>query len=232
MIELKDVTKIFKQGEDKIAAIDHVSFRFEDGKVYALVGKSGAGKSTLLNVIGTVDGATSGTVWMDGQNLMDMTEKDKTVLRRRKLGFVYQEFHLLPMLTVKENILLPFVLEHKKSERKKQFDKNYFENMVNVLEIHTLLDRHPAQLSGGQQQRVAIARALINQPKYILADEPTGNLDSETSRQVMDYLLKSVRVSGGTLLLVTHDSELAELADYRIEVKDGKLITLTQEKEG
>ena len=104
--------------------------------------------------------------------------------------------------------------------------------MVNVLEIHALLDRHPAQLSGGQQQRVAIARALINQPKYILADEPTGNLDSETSRQVMDYLLKSVRVSGGTLLLVTHDSELAELADHRVEVKDGKLITLTQEKEG
>ena len=232
MIELNEVTKIYKQGEEQIAAIDHVSFQFEDGKVYALVGKSGAGKSTLLNVIGTVDCATSGTVCMDGLNLMDMTEKDKTVFRRRNLGFVYQEFHLLPMLTVKENILLPFVLEYKKKERKKRFDKKYFENMVNVLEIHALLDRHPAQLSGGQQQRVTIARALINQPKYILADEPTGNLDSETSRQVMDYLLKSVRVSGGTLLLVTHDSELAELADHRVEVKDGKLITLTQEKEG
>ena len=211
---------------------DNASFYLDEGEKAGVIGINGTGKSTLLNVIGTVDGVTSGTVWMDGQNLMELTEKDKTVLRRRKLGFVYQEFHLLPMLTVKENILLPFVLEHKKSERKKQFDKKYFENMVNVLEIHALLDRHPAQLSGGQQQRVAIARALINQPKYILADEPTGNLDSETSRQVMDYLLKSVRVSGGTLLLVTHDSELAELADYRIEVKDGKLITLTQEKEG
>lgn len=232
MIELNDVTKIYKQGEDKIAAIDHVSFQFEDGKVYALVGKSGAGKSTLLNVIGTVDRATSGSIWIDGKNLMDMAEKDKTVLRRRNLGFVYQEFHLLPMLTVKENILLPFVLEYRKRERKMRFDEKYFENMVNVLEIHALLDRHPAQLSGGQQQRVAIARALINQPNYILADEPTGNLDSETSRQVMEYLLKSVRASGGTLLLVTHDHELAELADCTIEMKDGKLVTRMKEKEG
>ena len=124
MIELNDVTKIYKQGEDKIAAIDHVSFQFEDGKVYALVGKSGAGKSTLLNVIGTVDGVTSGTVWMDGQNLMELTETDKTVLRRRKLGFVYQEFHLLPMLTVKENIVLPFVLEHKKKNERSSLTKS------------------------------------------------------------------------------------------------------------
>lgn len=224
MISIVNLTKKYNIGTgNEVIAVNNVSYDFKDGKIYALTGKSGSGKSTLLNMIGTVDTATSGEIIVDGKNILELKAKEQAVYRRRTIGFVFQAFHLLPMLTVKENIMLPFVMEHKKGYKDTDFDKEYFEEMIHILELDSLLERRPQQLSGGQQQRVAIARAMINKPAFILADEPTGNLDTESSQQVMQFLIHCVRRFQQTLLLVTHDKEIASASDILLELKDGKL---------
>ena len=224
MISIVNLTKKYNIGTgNEVIAVNNVSYDFKDGKIYALTGKSGSGKSTLLNMIGTVDTATSGEIIVDGKNILELKAKEQAVYRRRTIGFVFQAFHLLPMLTVKENIMLPFVMEHKKGYKDTDFDKEYFEEMIHILELDSLLERRPQQLSGGQQQRVAIARAMINKPAFILADEPTGNLDTESSQQVMQFLIRCVRRFQQTLLLVTHDKEIASASDILLELKDGKL---------
>lgn len=224
MISLEHLVKIYNPGSgSEVTAVKDVSYTFEDGIFYSIVGKSGSGKSTLLNMIGTVDTATSGDIIVNEENIFHMKTNEKALYRRRNIGFVYQSFHLLAMLTVKENIMFPFVLDHKKGYKDKDFDNNYFEEMIGILGLETMLDRRPEQLSGGQQQRVAIARAMINKPAYILADEPTGNLDSETSSQVMEFLINCVKKFYQTLILVTHDEEIAEQADVLLKMKDGKL---------
>lgn len=224
MISLEHLVKKYNpESNGEVIAVNDVSYTFEDGIFYSIVGKSGSGKSTLLNMIGTIDTATSGDIIVNGENIFCMKANEKALYRRRNIGFVYQSFHLLAMLTVKENIMLPFVLDHKKGYKDKNFDKNYFNKMIEMLELEPMLDRRPEQLSGGQQQRVAIARAMINKPAYILADEPTGNLDSETSSQVMAFLVNCVKKFHQTLVLVTHDEEIAKQADVLLKMKDGKL---------
>lgn len=224
MITLNHLTKKFHAGTgSEIIAVNDVSYEFGDGIFYALVGKSGSGKSTLLNIIGTIDTATSGSMAVDGKDIFTYNADEKALYRRKRVGFVFQAFHLLPMLTVKENIMLPFVMEHRKGCRDACFDKGYFEEMVQMLELDALLGRRPQQLSGGQQQRVAIARAMINKPLYILADEPTGNLDCQTSGQVMQFLTDCVKKFHQTLILVTHDEDVAAMADVLLEVRDGRL---------
>lgn len=224
MITLNHLTKKYNAGTgSEIIAVNDVSYGFEDGIFYALIGKSGSGKSTLLNMIGTIDTVTSGSMMVDGKDIFTYKADEKALYRRRKIGFVFQAFHLLPMLTVKENIMLPFVMDHRKGYKDASFDKEYFEEMIRMLELDALLGRRPQQLSGGQQQRVAIARALINKPVCILADEPTGNLDSETSGQVMQFLTGCVKKFRQTLILVTHDEDVAAMADVLLEVRDGRL---------
>lgn len=224
MISLKNLVKKYNpESNGEVIAVNDISYTFEDGIFYSIIGKSGSGKSTLLNMIGTVDTATSGDVIVNEKNILNVKTNDKALYRRRNIGFVYQSFHLLAMLTVKENIILPFVLDHKKGYKDKDFDQDYFAEMIQMLELEPLLNRKPEQLSGGQQQRVAIARAMINKPAYILADEPTGNLDSETSSQVMKFLINCVKRFHQTLILVTHDEEIAKEADVLLEMKDGKL---------
>lgn len=218
ILEVKELTKIYGKGGSQVTALDHVSFQVRKGEFVAIVGASGSGKSTLMNLIGGIDRPTSGEVVVDGRHIFDMDESALAIFRRRNIGIVYQFYNLIPNLTVVENIMLPCLLDNRKPDAKR---------LAGILEMTGLADRAdhlPGELSGGQQQRVSVGRALINAPAFILADEPTGNLDSRAGRKIMELLTAANRKENQTLILITHDEKIALLADRILTISDGKLI--------
>ena len=220
ILRVENLCKIYGEGETTVNALKNVSFSLEKGELAAVVGESGSGKSTLLNCIGALDNPTSGTVLIDRQDLFAMKEEERTIFRRRNIGFVFQSFQLVPELNVEQNIIFPLLLDYRKPDSKKV---NEILNLLGLVERRHHL---PSQLSGGQQQRVAIGRALITQPKLILADEPTGNLDSKNSQDVMDMLTKASRHYQQTILIITHNKSLITSVDRVFQVSDGVLTDL------
>ena len=218
LIEINKVSKVYGAGSTEFYALKEVSFTAEEGEFVAILGPSGSGKSTLLNILGGLDKPTSGTVKMNGMELSNGNENKMADYRRKEIGFVFQSYNLIPTLNVKENILLPMLLDHRKP------DEAYMEELLSLLGILEKKNDYVHQLSGGQQQRVAIARALANKPHIILADEPTGNLDSDTSRDVMNLLIASAKKYHQTVLMITHNAELATLADRTIRIESGRII--------
>ena len=217
ILAVNNLTKIYTVGGDTTAALDHVSFSVEEGSFVAIVGTSGSGKSTLLHLIGGVDRPTEGRVFVDGKDIFEMNESGLSEYRRRTVSVIYQFYNLLPMLNVKANITLPLELDGKLSDGKR------LDEILRFLGLEEKRFHYPDQLSGGQQQRVAIARSLMTSPKLLLADEPTGNLDSRNSAEIISLLKKSNRKLKQTILLVTHDMSIAEQADRIICISDGKI---------
>lgn len=217
LLEVKDLCRTFRQGDTDIHAVDHVSFSMEKGEMAAIVGQSGSGKTTLLNLLGGIDKPTSGKVLLDGQDIHSLSDQESAKLRRRKIGYIYQDFKLLPILTAKENILLPAILDGKK------IPDSRAQALAGSLGLGSRVNHLPSQLSGGQRQRVAIARALINHPNILLADEPTGNLDKTSAQEIMDLLLDLNR-AGNTIILVTHDEGFANLCPRKITISDGRIV--------
>ena len=216
-LEVKDLTKIYGKKNNEVVALDCVNFSVEKGEFVAVVGASGSGKSTLLHMLGGVDDATSGEIFLQDENIIEMKEERRAIFRRRKCGFIFQEYNLIPVLTVEENIEMPVKLDGKKPS------PEYMETLLNTLGLRDRRKHMPDELSGGQKQRVAIGRALANHPAVILADEPTGNLDRKTGLEIMALLKKSVDDFSQTLILVTHDEALAAMADRIITLSDGKI---------
>ena len=220
LLKLEDINKSYGKGNLKVEALKSVNLELEEGYFYSIVGKSGSGKSTLLHILGALDKPTSGKLYLENEDVFGKKDKEIAVLRRRRIGFVFQSFNLLPEHTVRENIVMPVHLDGK------ILDEEYFNRIINSLEIEDKLSYYPGELSGGQVQRVAIARALISKPAIILADEPTGNLDEETGKEVLKLLKESSKQFNQTLILVTHDLDLAKQADKIIEIKDGYVMPI------
>lgn len=218
VLEVKDLTKEYGQGDSKVVALDHVSFSVERGEFVAIIGASGSGKSTLMNMIGGIDNPTSGDVVIEGKNISNLSEDELAIFRRRNLGMIYQFYNLVPTLTARENIILPWRLDGRKENGSK------VEGLLKVLGLTERAHHLPSQMSGGQQQRVSIGRALINDPAFILADEPTGNLDSKTSAEIIDLLKYTNEQFNQTILLITHDDKIALRADRVITIGDGRII--------
>ena len=220
-IEAKGLTKIYNRGSEKIRALDGVSFTIDKGDIVSVVGESGSGKTTLVNIVGCLDNPTGGELSLDGRRIfadgVELSEKELTLARRETFGYVFQKFFLLPTLSVRENILLPGVFQPELKMPEKEID-----GLMDMLEILKQKDHLPCQLSGGEMQRVAIARALIGKPKILIADEPTGNLDSRRSNEISDLLVRLNREQGITIILVTHNLDLARIGNRVIELKDGK----------
>lgn len=213
-----DLSKSYGTGAIKVDALDKVSFSINQGEFVAVVGASGSGKSTLLHLLGGVDRPTAGKVLIDGQDIYELNDKKLSVFRRRKVGFVFQFYNLIPVLTAEENITLPLLLDNKK------VDKDHLEELLKELGLTDRRHHLPSELSGGQQQRVSIGRALIYKPSIILADEPTGNLDSKNSKEIIDLLKFSVKKYHQTLIMITHDVNIASQADRIITLEDGKVV--------
>jgi putative ABC transport system ATP-binding protein len=220
MIEVRDLTKIYRMGHVEVPALQGVSFRIERGEVVAIMGQSGSGKSTLMNVLGCLDLPTSGEYLLDDQNIAGMNEDQLAEIRNQKVGFVFQQFNLLPRITVRRNAELPLMYNGGKSQ--KEINQRS-EAILNAVGLGDRMDHRPTELSGGQQQRVAIARALINEPALLLADEPTGNLDSRTGKEIMDLLLGQNKERKLTLVIVTHDSAIAARSQRIIRLRDGMI---------
>lgn len=218
VLEVKELTKKYGQDEAEVIALDHVSFSVERGEFVAIIGASGSGKSTLMNMIGGIDHPTSGSVIIDGNDISNMNEDELAIFRRRNLGIIYQFYNLITTLTAEENIALPWKLDGRKEDKKR------LEEMIKMLGLEKRAKHLPGQMSGGQQQRVSIGRALINEPAFILADEPTGNLDSKTSGEIIDILKLANQKYNQTILLVTHDEKIALQADRIITIGDGKIV--------
>lgn len=218
ILKTMNLKKIYKNGATSVQALNNVNLSIERGEFVAVVGTSGSGKSTLLHMLGGLDRPTSGTVTVDGKDIFFLKEEALTIFRRRKVGFVFQNFNLVPILNVYENIVLPIQLDGNKP------DKNYVNQIIQTLGLEDKLQRLPSQLSGGQQQRVAIARALATKPIIVLADEPTGNLDSKTSQDVIGLLKVTGEKFSQTIVLITHNEEHAQLADRIIRIEDGKIL--------
>ena len=218
ILQTENLKKIYGSGESEVRALDGVSITVEEGEFVAVVGTSGSGKSTLLNMIGGLDRPTSGSVMIRGRNLLDMKEEDLTMFRRRNIGFIFQNYNLIPVLNVYENIVLPVGLDGGK------VDEDFLKEVIKVLSLEEKLNDLPGNLSGGQQQRVAIARALVSKPAIILADEPTGNLDSRTSSDVMELLKVTSEKFHQTLVMITHNMEIAQMADRIVCIEDGRMI--------
>ena len=217
LIKAKKLSKVYGSGENQVVALDKVDLTVAPGDFISIIGPSGSGKSTLLHLLSGLDHPTSGSLTYDGQEIYTLPDKELSAFRRRQMGFIFQQFNLLPVLTARENILMPLLLD------KKQPDEGYLSQLAELLGIRNRLDHLPHELSGGQQQRVAIARTLIAQPEVIFADEPTGNLDSKSGGEVMD-MLKSIRDRmGKTLVIITHDNRIAAMADRRLTIMDGVL---------
>lgn len=223
ILETHDLRKVYGRGETEVVALDNVSISVEKGDFMTIVGTSGSGKSTLLHMIGGLDNPTSGTVVVDGQKINDMSADELTIFRRRNIGFVFQQYNLVPMLTVWENIILPIKLDGKTPEKK------YLDEIVTTLGLSDKLNRLPVELSGGQQQRVAIARALAAKPAILLADEPTGNLDSKTSQDVLGLLKITGNRFHQTIVMITHNEEIAQMADRILRIEDGKIASDSNE---
>ena len=217
ILKAVNLRKIYGQGETEVRALDGINLEVEKGEFVAIVGTSGSGKSTLLHIIGGLDNPTSGQVIVDGQNLSHMTDEELTIFRRRNIGFVFQQYNLVPMLNVWENIVLPVKLDGKKIE------KGYVNEIIDTLGIRTKLENLPSALSGGQQQRVAIARALAAKPAILLADEPTGNLDAASAETVAKMLTLAASKYQQTIVMVTHDRQMAEYADRILTITDGNV---------
>ena len=215
ILQTQDLMKVYGRGETAVCALNRVNINVEKGEFVAITGASGSGKSTLLHMLGAVDRPTSGKVFIDGSDIFSMKEKNLAVFRRRKIGFIFQFYNLIPVLTARENITVPVMLDGQKA------DETYLEELMLTLGIKERENHLPNQLSGGQQQRVAIARALIHRPSIILADEPTGNLDTKNGREIISLLKSSVRKYGQTLVLITHDQSVAAQADRIIVIEDG-----------
>ncbi len=218
LLEVKSVSKIYGKGDNAVHALKDVSFSADKGEYIAIVGESGSGKSTLLNIIGALDTPTEGKVIINNKDLFSMKDSELTVFRRRNIGFVFQGFNLIPELTVEENIIFPVLLDYKKPDRK------YLEELLNILGLQERKNHLPSELSGGQQQRVAIGRALITKPSLILADEPTGNLDSKNSSEVISLLKESSQKYEQTIIMITHSRSIAQAADRVLRVSDGILV--------
>ena len=216
-MEANELSKIYGEGENRVTALDRASFQIMPGDFISITGPSGSGKSTLLHLLSGLDQPTSGRLTYNGQDIYSLSDRERSALRRRSIGFVFQQFHLLPVLTARENILMPLLLD------KKQPDEAYLEQLTQLLGIGSRLTHLPHELSGGQQQRVAIARALIAQPDVIFADEPTGNLDSRSGGEVMEMLRAIHEKMGKTLVIITHDNRVAGMADRRFSIVDGVL---------
>ena len=218
ILETKKLKKYYGKGDTLVKALDGVDLAVEDGEFVAIVGTSGSGKSTLLHMLGGLDRPTNGTVIVDGKDIFSLKDEALTIFRRRKIGFVFQSFNLVPVLTVRENIVLPIQLDGGK------VDEDYVNQVVSALGLKKL-DNLPSQLSGGQQQRVAIARALATKPAILLADEPTGNLDSRTSQDVLSLMKVTGRKFSQTMVMITHNEEIAQLSDRIVRIEDGRIVT-------
>ncbi|MGL5479750.1 MAG: ABC transporter ATP-binding protein [Clostridium sp.] len=218
ILRIENLSKIYGQGENKVEALKDVNLSINKGEFVAIVGASGSGKSTLLHLLGGLDRPTEGKVIIDDKNIFDSKDDELSIFRRRKVGFIFQFFNLIPVLDVEENIELPVVLDNEK------VDKKYLDEIIKILNLDNRRNHLPSELSGGQQQRVSIGRALINKPSIVLADEPTGNLDSKNTREVIELLKFTAKKFNQTLILITHDSNIASMADRVITIEDGRVI--------
>ncbi|MCI8302268.1 MAG: ABC transporter ATP-binding protein [Oscillospiraceae bacterium] len=216
-IEAKDLSKIYGEGENRVTALDRASLTISPGDFISIIGPSGSGKSTLLHLLSGLDRPTGGRLCYDGRDIYSLSDKELSAFRRQRIGFIFQQFHLLPVLTARENIVMPRLLD------KKQPDEAYLQELARMLGIQDRLTHLPHELSGGQQQRVAIARALIARPDVIFADEPTGNLDSRSGSEVMELLKTVGKDMGKALVVITHDSRIAAMAERRLSIVDGVL---------
>ena len=218
ILETKDLRKFYGSGDTQVKALDGVDLSVENGEFVAIVGTSGSGKSTLLHMLGGLDRPTSGAVLVDGKDIFSLKDEELTIFRRRKIGFVFQSYNLVPVLSVYENIVLPIQLDGGK------VDQSYVNQVIEALGLEQKLENLPSQLSGGQQQRVAIARALATKPAIILADEPTGNLDSKTSQDVLSLMKVTGQKFAQTMVMITHNEEIAQMADRIARIEDGRIV--------
>ena len=218
ILKVNEISKTYHSGSVEVPALKQCNLEFEKGEFVAIVGKSGSGKSTLLRILGTMDKPDGGVVEIDGQNVLNMTDKQLSAFRRQKIGFVYQDYSLFPEFTAYENIIMPLVLDKKNADREK------VEDLMEQLGIAHCRDKYPSQMSGGEQQRVSIARALITQPAVIFADEPTGNLDAASAENVVDMLKLASERYNQTIIMVTHDMQMADYADRILTIADGRVV--------
>ncbi len=219
VLQTRDLKKHYGSGENQVRALDGVNLSVEQGEFVAIVGTSGSGKSTLLHMLGGLDRPTGGTVTVEGKDIFSLKDEALTIFRRRKIGFVFQSYNLVPVLSVWENVVLPIQLDGKKP------DESYIKQVISSLGLEKKLKNLPNQLSGGQQQRVAIARALATKPAILLADEPTGNLDSKTSQDVLGLMKVMGQKFGQTMVMITHNEEIAQMADRIVRIEDGHIVT-------
>ena len=219
LIKVENLCKVYGKGENAVRAVDGVSFSVPKGQMVAIVGASGSGKSTLLHMIGGVDRPTSGKIWLDGQDVFRQNDRELAIFRRRQVGLIYQFYNLIPVLTAEENITLPILMDGRKP------DKEHLEKILDMLGLKERRNHLPSQMSGGQQQRVSIGRAVFASPQVILADEPTGNLDSKNSAEIMALFRRSNRELKQTIIIITHDENIAEQCDRIIVLKDGRIIS-------
>ena len=225
IVEVKNVWKIYKMGKTKVNALRGINVEVKKGEFLAILGPSGSGKSTCMNIVGCLDTPTKGEVFLSGKNIAKMSESDLAQVRGKKIGFIFQQFNLLPSLTARENVMLPMMFQGVPVEQRLKQSKKYLE----LVDLADRMNHTPNQLSGGQQQRVAIARSLANEPEMILADEPTGNLDSKTGKTVIEFLKKLRKEQGTTIVVITHDEKIAKEADRQVYIKDGMIVKSLQE---
>ena len=219
LLKVENLYKVYGKGENEVKAVNGVSFSVPKGQMVAIVGASGSGKSTLLHMIGAVDRPTSGKIYLDGQDVFKQNNRELAIFRRRQVGLIYQFYNLIPVLTAEENITLPIMMDGRKP------DKEHLEKILDMLGLKERRDHLPSQMSGGQQQRVSIGRALFTSPQVILADEPTGNLDSKNSAEIMELFRRSNKELKQTIIIITHDEKIAEQCDRIIVLSDGKIIS-------
>ena len=219
ILKVVNLKKVYGKGATEVIALDNISFSVSKGEFVAIVGASGSGKSTLLHILGGVDRPTSGEVYVEGENVYQLNEENLAIFRRRQVGLIYQFYNLIPILDVKENITLPILLDNKK------VDEKYLNEIIETLDLKDRIKHLPNELSGGQQQRVSIGRALMNHPALLLADEPTGNLDSKASREIIELLKMSNKKYNQTIIMITHDHDLALNANRIITIDDGRIIS-------
>lgn len=224
ILKAVEIEKTYGKGELQVEALKPSNLEIEEGVFYAIIGKSGSGKSTLLHILGILDKPSAGKLYLEGESVFDLRDSELAILRRRRIGFVFQSFNLLQEHTVLENILMPIHLDGK------DHDPFHFEEVINSLEIEDKLSFYPDELSGGERQRVAIARALVSKPAMVLADEPTGNLDEKTGQEVMRLIRESAKKFGQTIVLVTHDLDIAKQADVVITIADGRILSIEGSK--
>lgn len=218
ILKVENLTKVYGKGETKVTALDNISFKVDKGEFVAIVGASGSGKSTLLHLIGGVDRPTSGTVYIDGKDIYKFNDDELAIFRRRQVGLIYQFYNLIPILNVEENITLPLDLDNR------EINKRKLDELIRLLGLNDRRTHLPNELSGGQQQRTSIGRAMITSPAIILADEPTGNLDSKSSDEIVELLKKSNRDYKQTVIMITHNMDIAKEADRIIKIEDGKIV--------